>query len=236
MLAAIQVLRDKHASAATGRNRSLTMPGWESRRSAFGAKMKMGAQASVQLEKGCSDQSGSDIRVGGIWNVECVAPDGTVRWCDVAKNMCCTAALDNLLNVYFGGATPLAGTGYTILSLGLIDNTAFSSLQAGDTLGSHSGWAEGTYYSNTTRPLWVPSASTGGSNSIVNANTTNFNINANTKSVNGLFLVLDVSAAQVPGTTSTGLLFATASFSGGVQGCNSGDTLKCTYTMSASTG
>ena len=143
MLAAIQVLRDKHASAATGRNRSLTMPGWESHRSAFGSKMKMGAQASVQLEKGCSDQSGSDLRVGGIWNVECVAPDGTVRWHDVAKNMCCTAALDNLLNVYFGGSTPLAGTDYTVLSLGLIDNTAFSSLQAGDTLGSHSGWVGG---------------------------------------------------------------------------------------------
>ena len=212
------------------------MPGWKSWRSAFGAKVRVGAQASVQLAKWFLGQSGSDIHIGGVWNVECVAPDGSISWRDIAKNMVCTAALDNFLNDYFGGATPLAGTAYTVLSLALIDNGAFSSLQAGDTLSSHSGWAEGTYYSNSTRPLWVPSPSTGGANSIVNASTTNFNINANTKSVNGLALIFDVSAAQVPGTTSTGLLVATASFAGGVQSCNSGDTLKCTYTMSASTG
>lgn len=213
------------------------MPGWSSYRSAFNKpKMKLAARAAVAgISKWFQLEDASKLFVGGAFQVDFCDSDGKVYARRYAKNMCCTAAMDNLLNVYFGGATPLAGIEYTYFSLGLIDNAAFSSLQSGDTLASHAGWAEATYYSNSTRPQWVPSASTGGSNSIVNPNTVNFNVNANTKAVYGLFLVLGTAAAA-PGAVGTDMLFATAAFAGGVQGCNSGDTLKSLYTMSIATG
>lgn len=164
------------------------------------------------------------LNVGGMFYVECVRPDGSLAWTDYAKNGCTNTALDDLLNKYFRNGTT-ASTWY----LGLIDNAGFTALAAADTIASHSGWSEATYYSNANRPTWSPAASSG--QSIVNGTTTDFNINANTKAVKGLFAVTD----NTVGGTS-GLMFATAAFSGGVQNCNSGDTLKCTYTMSAASG
>jgi hypothetical protein len=197
--------------------------------------MKIQCTAEAILAKWFERVAQSQMLFHNVFDVVCVTPEGRIRWHDTARNMVCTAALDNLLNVYFGGGTPLAGTAYTYRSLGLIDGAAFSALNAGDTLAAHPGWAEATYYSNTNRPTWTPAASSAGANSIVNPSTSNFNINANTKIVNGLFLVWGL-AASVPGASGTDLLFSTASFSGGSQNCNSGDTLKATFTVSIATG
>jgi hypothetical protein len=182
------------------------------------------ARASCSLAKWFEARLAARFRVGGVFRVECVAPDGTVRWVAHAKNGVSNSALDDILNKYFRN-----GTTASAWYLGLVDNAGFTALAAADTIASHSGWSEATYYSNANRPTWSPAASSG--QSVVNGTTSDFNINANTKAVKGLFTATD----NTVGGTS-GILFSTAAFTGGVQNCNSGDTLKCTYTMSAASG
>lgn len=59
---------------------------------------------------------------------------------------------NHLLDVYFGGTTPV-----TTWYIGLIDNAGFSSLAEADTLASHAGWTELTQYTGD-RKEWVDAA------------------------------------------------------------------------------
>ena len=173
------------------------------------------------------DLSGLDLAnlgVGGQFIIECFDRDGNLRWEDTAENGVTDAGIASLLNVYLGAQTQI-----TAWYIGLIDNNGFTSLASGDTMTSHTGWSEmgGTNYSNATRPAWTPGAASGGA--VVNATTANFSMTpASTVTVKGLFLVSDSTKGGTAGT-----LFSTAVFSGGTQSCNNGDTLKVTYTVSA---
>ena len=160
------------------------------------------------------------FKIGGIFRAENYSPDGVLLWADVAKNAVVTVGLNSLLDVYLRNQTQIA-TWY----LGLVDNTGFSAYSASDTMSSHAGWSESVAYSNSTRVAWSPSAASAGS--ISNSSTSDFTINASA-TIKGVFLT---SGSAKSGTTGT--LFATANFSGGNQTVNSGDTLKVTYTCSA---
>lgn len=197
---------------------------WKSSKSTLKGRVKAVGRAFVRIAHWFEFTTRQRLNVGGMFYVECIGPDGQLRWSDYAKNGVANAGLDDLLNKYFRN-----GTTASAWYLGLIDNAGYTALAAADTISSHAGWTEATYYSNSNRPTWGPAASSG--QSIVNGTTSDFNINANTKAVKGLFTCTDNT---VGGTA--GLLFSTAAFSGGVQNCNSGDTLKCTYTMSAASG
>lgn len=166
----------------------------------------------------------SRLPVGGFFVVECIGPDGQRKWIDAAKNGVTNAGIASLLNVYFGAATQI-----TTWYIGLIDNAGFTGLNAADTMASHAGWSEvgSGNTSNSTRPQWSPGAASGGS--VVNGTTVNYSmINGSALTVYGVFLVSDSTKA---GTTGT--LFSTAAFSTGNQPVNNGDTLKITYTVSA---
>ena len=65
------------------------------------------------------------------------------------------------------------------------------------------------------------------SQGVTNGTTSDFTMNA-TATIKGLFLNSDSTKSG-----TAGLLFSTAAFSGGNQSVNSGDTLKVTYTVSA---
>lgn len=162
------------------------------------------------------------FRIGGVFLVECFNSEGELVWSDIAKNAVTNLALNNVLDVYLANASQTA-TWY----LGLVDNTGFSAFAAGDTISSHAGWTESTAYSNANRVTWSPGSAS--AQSITNGTSSDFTINA-TATIKGVFLV---SQNTKGGTTGT--LFATAAFSGGNQTVNSGDTLKVTYTVSATT-
>lgn len=195
-------------------------------------KFQLGDRAAAMLERADGtmdldgvklDLSGLDlgaIGVGGHFIVECFDRDGNLRWEDTAENGVTNAALDDVLNVYLRNTTATA-TWY----LGLVDNAGFTAFAAADTSASHTGWAESTAYSNSTRIAWSPGASS--SQAVTNGTTADFSMNA-TATIKGLFVI----AVSTKGG-STGLLFSTAAFSGGNQSVNSGDTLKVTYTVSA---
>jgi hypothetical protein len=167
----------------------------------------------------------SGLRVGGHFDVECYDRDGNLRWADRAKNGVTDAAINNVLDVYLRSGSQ-TGTWY----LSLVDNSGFVAFASADTMASHAGWSEvsSSDLGNSTRPAWTPGAASG--KAVTNGTTVDFSITAgSTRTIRGVFLT---SANDKGGTT--GILFATAAFSGGNQTVNNGDTLKVTYTVSGS--
>jgi hypothetical protein len=157
---------------------------------------------------------------GNIFKLECFDALGNLRWSEEFPNSVTLACLDDVLNVYLGNTTQTA-TWY----LGLVDNAGFTAFSSADTLASHAGWSESTVYSGSNRLAWTLGASSG--QSVTNASTVNFSITT-AATIRGLFLA---STNDKGGTD--GKLFSTASFTGGNQAVNPGDTLKATYTVSA---
>jgi len=138
-----------------------------------------------------------------------------------------------LLDVMFEGGTVSQLTSWF---MGLIDNTNFTALAAGDTYDNidqaGNGWDELQAYTEATRPEWTADAAA--SQSITNSAQVVFNMNA-TNTVKGLFIVAGASAAtkgdHTAGTAHK--LWATALFDQGDTAVVSGDQLKVTYTVSA---
>lgn len=162
------------------------------------------------------------LGVGGSFDIECVDANGETRWRDTAKNGVTNNALNDLLNVYLRNTTQTSAW-----YIGLVDNASFTAFSASDTAASHSGWIENTNYSNATRVQWSPGAAA--SQGVTNSTTADFNMTPGSgATIKGLFIS---SLNTISGTTGT--LFSTAAFSGGNQTVNSGDTLKVTYTVSA---
>jgi hypothetical protein len=155
--------------------------------------------------------------VRGVYTVECIGSDGSVKWTDTIDNLVTTAGKNALLDTYLGG-----GTGITP-ALGLIDSTGWSAVSASDTMASHPGWTESTAYSNATRP--APSFGSASAGSKTSSATT-FNINASA-TIKGCFL----TSQNTKGGT-TGTLYSAGLFPGGDKPLGSGDTLNITYTAS----
>ena len=160
------------------------------------------------------------VKFHNVYTFQCVGPDGNVRWTEAVNNLVTSAGLNDLLTQYFKGSSYTAA-----FSAGLIDNSGFSSIAAGDTAASHSGWTESTAYSNSTRPTITLGSASGGS--IDNSGSVaTFTINA-TATINGAF----VSTSSTKGGT-TGTLYGAASF-GTARSVLSGDTINLTCSFSA---
>lgn len=161
-----------------------------------------------------------NIKLKGRFHCEILDVDGKTvldQW--DCENGITTAGLNDLLNVYFG-----AGTQKTVWYVGLIDNAGFSSLAAGDTPSSHSGWTESTAYSESVRQTWTLGSASAGV--VTNATSMTFTMNATT-TINGIFII---SVSTKGGTTGT--LWSTGSFSS-TKSLVSGQALKVTYSLTA---
>ncbi len=160
------------------------------------------------------------VKATGKYFIECRDKDGNLKWKEEIKNAVTTEGLTKLLNIGFGsGSHPKISSWY----IGLIDNSPAPTLAAGDLHTSHSGWAESTVYSNSTRILWAPADLTSGQTTMTNASAAGFLING-TATIYGVFL----ASVSTKGSTSAGTLYSTAAFSG-TQAVGSGDTLNVTY-------
>jgi len=144
---------------------------------------------------------------------------------------------NKLLDVMFHGVSAI-----TTWWLGLISNSGYSALAAGDVyaqIGGTNGWTEFTDYtdagnsgSSSTRPEWTEGAAS--SQSITNSSPVVFDITGS-GTVKGLFLVGGAAGAQTKGdnAASGAILWATALFGSGDVAVNADDQLKVTYTVSA---
>lgn len=159
------------------------------------------------------------VEMRGRYDVECIGPDGVVKWRDTIENLVVTVGKNDLLDKYF------AGSAYTAaFFMALVDNTSFSAYNAADTMASHAGWLESVAYSNSTRPAVTWASASAGSKA---STATDFNINA-TATIRGVFIT---TISTKSGTT--GILYSGGDFTGGNKPVANLDTLRVTYTASA---
>lgn len=151
--------------------------------------------------------------------VECIGPDGKLKWTDEFDNLVTNEGLNDNLDKY------LKGSAYTAaFYVGLTDGTP--TVNAADTMSSHAGWTEVTDYSESTREALV--LGTVASQSVDNsASKASYSINA-TATVGGAF----ITTVNTKGGT-TGTLYGVGAFSGGDKSVDNGDTLNVTVTCTA---
>lgn len=135
----------------------------------------------------------AQVQVHHRWVVECFDKDGKLRWREAFDNLVTTAGKNKYLD-----ATLKTGLASPAWYVGLVDNAAFSAYAAADTMASHAGWAEGTPYSNATRPAFTPGTVAAGS--VDNAaSKAVFTVNA-TLTVRGCFLADENTKGGATGT------------------------------------
>ena len=151
--------------------------------------------------------------------VECIGPDGKLKWTDEFDNLVTNEGLNDNLDKYLKGSTYTAA-----FYVGLTDGTP--TVNAADTMSSHAGWTEVTDYSESTREALV--LGTVASQSVDNsASKASYSINA-TATVGGAF----ITTVNTKGGT-TGILYGVGAFSGGDKSVGNGDTLNVTVTCTA---
>ena len=150
--------------------------------------------------------------------VECIGPDGKLKWTNDFDNLVTNEGLDDNLDKYLKGSTYTAA-----FYVGLTDGTP--TVNAADTMSSHAGWTEVTDYSESTREALV--LGTVASQSVDNsASKASYSINA-TATVGGAF----ITTVSTKGGT-TGTLYGVGAFSGD-KSVDNGDTLNVTVTCTA---
>lgn len=186
------------------------------------------SQDIVQAGMVANKQTSESVGAGGVYTVECVGADGTVKWTDTFHNLVVNQGLQYM------NATTFAGSGYTASwYLGLLQGAGSgNTFSASQTLASHgsngsSGWTESNAYAGARKAVTFGTATTANPSVATNsASPSSFVMNA-TFTISGAFLT------NVDSGTS-GVLFSVGNFAGGDKFVDSGDTLNVTYTFSLS--
>jgi hypothetical protein len=179
--------------------------------------MNENAALSSRIDAGLIASSGlspEGIEAPSItYRVDCVGPDGVLKWSEEFHNLVTTAGKTDIVDKY------LKGSAYTAAwYLGL---KGTGSAAVGDTLASHAGWSEVTPYAGN-RPAITWGTTSSGSNT---ATAVSISINA-TQTVAGAF----VSSVN---TGTSGTLYSAGDFAAS-RSVASGDTLNVTPTLSVS--
>lgn len=136
------------------------------------------------------------------------------------RNLVVNQGKNDILEVYFHDGTATAAASWF---MGLIVDTGFTGIVAGDTAASHGGWNEFTGYSQSTRPLWGQGAASG--QAITNASPVTFDITSS-GNLKGGFIITNSTKSG-----TSGKLWAAALFTAPVPVSN-GDQMKATYNLS----
>lgn len=170
-----------------------------------------------------ANRQGHDaVRGGGVFTVECVGPDGAVKWTDTFHNLVVNQGLQDMNNKYF------TGVGYSAdWFLGLVTGPGSgNTYAAGDTIATHGGWVENTNYTGNRKAVTFGSATLADPSVITNSGSpAAFAITANAQTIAGAFVCSVASG-------TSGILFSVGNFTGGDKFVDAGDTLNVTYTFS----
>lgn len=161
-----------------------------------------------------------NIHGGGVFTVQCHDKDGNLKWEIEQPNLVVNEGLAYMNDTFF------SGSGYTkSWYLGLISGST-PTIDATDTLASHSGWTEipvTTGYSGNRKAVTFTSA-TSADPSVCAGGSVSFAM-LNTYTVSGAFLCTVASG-------TSGTLFSASPFEApGDRSVVSGDTLNVTYTF-----
>src|SRR6266436_8777886 len=168
----------------------------------------------------------------GTYFVECVAKDGTVKWTDTIVNTVMTEGKNLALD------TILAGSSYTVVGpyMGLISNTSFTAIAAGDTavqINGTNGWKEAGSTNNPTysgtRKTAVFNSASGGSKGL--SASLSFAITSTGPDIcKGAFIIYGTGAVSTINNTS-GKLLSAGLFTGGDKSVSNGDTLNISWSL-----
>ena len=155
--------------------------------------------------------------------LQCIGPDGEVRWEETIENLTVNTGLADMLSKYWKGSAYTAAFYVGLKGSGTI--------AAGDTMASHAGWAEVTGYSQGARPALVLGSVTGTTTASVDnsASVATFGINA-TVTVAGAIITTDSTKGGTAGTLIGASDFATP------RSMQSGDTLNVTISTTNTSG
>jgi hypothetical protein len=178
-------------------------------------------QDAVQAGMIANKQAFDALGAGGVYSVECVGPDGQVKWTDTFHNLVMNTGVQDMNTQYFKGAAYTAA-----FFLGLVTGPGSgTTFAAGDTLATHAGWTESSAYAGSRKAVTFGTATTANPSVITNsASPSSFVMNA-TVTIAGAFLCTVASG-------TSGVLFSAGDFTGGDKNVDSGDTLNVTYTFS----
>ena len=180
-------------------------------------RVKLGTKDTAGASVGRAVDGKAGVRLGGVFEIECRAPDGRLKWRDRAHNLVTNVGLQHILDVVFSGGTAVA-TWY----MGLINDTP--TLAAADTAASHAGWTEFTAYDEAVRQEYVETRSSQTESNA--ASKAVFTISTNGSVIAGAFL-----ASLSTKSGATGTLLCEVAFTGGDKSADDGDTLSVTYTF-----
>ena len=165
------------------------------------------------------------MHIAGIYEVDCLGPDGELKWRDRIVNLVTTVGKNLTLD------TLLAGSAYTVTGpfMGLISSVSYTAIAAADTMASHGGWTEA---GSTNAPTYTAprktvafDAASAGSKAATAAQS--FAITG-AGTVKGCFIALGTGATSTILNTG-GTLYSAGLFSGGDKVVDNGDTLNVTY-------
>lgn len=148
-----------------------------------------------------------------VFEIECIGPDGQVKWRETVRNLVTTPGKTDIIDKYLKGSAYTAAW-YLILK-------GAGTIAAGDTLASHAGWTEVTPYAGN-RPAITWGTTSGGSNTAT----------AVSISINATATVAGAGCCTVNSGTS-GVLYNMSDFAAS-RSVASGDTLNVTPTLSVS--
>lgn len=161
----------------------------------------------------------SSNTVHGHWQIRAYDPSGNLIAEDEISNLVVNEGLNEQLSATLAGGTQKSWY------VGLTDGSP--TVDATDTMSSHSGWSEVTAYDEASRPSWTPGTVT--SQSVDNSGSKAiFTISSDGTTMGGAFLASD----DTVGGTS-GVLYSVGAFSGGDVTLPAESTLEVTATFTA---
>lgn len=153
-----------------------------------------------------------------VWHMQHHNAAGELLWEEERTNIVFSAAVNDILNVYFKGAPSHPGWYVGLVNTGAIFN-------APDTMVSHSGWTENTNYVAANRPGANFGSVSGASINTVGSKAV-FTMTSVGGQIAGAFLVSDsVKGGQA------GVLYAANLFATGVKNMDALDTLTIAVTI-----
>lgn len=172
----------------------------------------------------------------GRYHVECIGPDGELKWSDDFDNVVTTAGKNFALDTFLDGSAYTKTGPY----IGLI-NTNASAAAASDTMSSHAGWLEvgaanaPTYKTpnaggSAVRATAAWSGAANGEKQL-SAAASFYIVTGTSVVVGGCFMVLGTGAVSTI-DSGAGILYSAGAFTGGSKTVSAGDTLNVTYKAS----
>jgi len=168
--------------------------------------------------------SGGAVMPRTFHTLQCIGPDGAVKWEETIENLTVNTGLADMLSRYWKGNAYTAAFYVGLKGSGTI--------AAGDTMASHAGWSEVQAYTQAGRPALAFGAVTGTTTASVDnaASPAAFGINAANTVVAGAFITTDATKGGTAGTLIGASDFAAS------RTMQAGDTLNVTTAMTNQSG